>query len=225
MTQQIITTEAEQAAQSVDSLVTISQTIEVSNQEQYHAAEHNLAEIIAKKKELNELRLSMTRPLDASKKQIMDFFRMPVTALEGGERVLRQVLTDYTTEQERKAAKKQAEIDERARKEKERLAKQADKAEQSGKVEKAEALREHAETVTPTQVAPAVQKTRTTTRTTWTAEVVDIRAVLQGVLDGKIPEAAIGVNMPVLNKMAVALKDQLNYPGVKAVAKKTTVAK
>lgn len=57
-------------------------------------------------------------------------------------------------------------------------------------------------------------------RTIWSAEVVDIKALCRTVADGKISTECVMGNMPVLNKMATALKQTMNIPGVRASSRR-----
>jgi hypothetical protein len=50
--------------------------------------------------------------------------------------------------------------------------------------------------------------------------VVNIRDLCRAVVEGKASPECVMANMPVLNKMAVALKQTLNIPGVRAVSKR-----
>jgi len=43
--------------------------------------------------------------------------------------------------------------------------------------------------------------------------------LVKAIAEGKVSVMAIEANMPFLNKQAAALKDTLNYPGVKAVSR------
>lgn len=51
---------------------------------------------------------------------------------------------------------------------------------------------------------------------TWKAEITDMKLFLKGVGDGVIPSTMVTPNWQDLNKVALALKDQLAWPGVKA---------
>lgn len=51
----------------------------------------------------------------------------------------------------------------------------------------------------------------------WKAEVVDLLALVKGVASGAVPSTAIEANMVFLNNQARAMKELMNYPGVKAV--------
>lgn len=50
----------------------------------------------------------------------------------------------------------------------------------------------------------------------WYAEVTDKRALLQAILDGKVDMAAVDVNMPFFNALAVRQKEAFSFPGVVA---------
>ena len=52
----------------------------------------------------------------------------------------------------------------------------------------------------------------------WHAEVYDLKALLQAILDGKVPTDAIEPNLVYLNASARACKaEDLSIPGVKGV--------
>lgn len=57
-------------------------------------------------------------------------------------------------------------------------------------------------------------------REVWSAEITDIKALCMAVATGKASPECVTANMPVLNKMAVALKNTLNVPGVRAYSKR-----
>jgi len=96
-------------------------------------------------------------------------------------------------------------------------------------VETSEAIKEQAAAIAqePIYVAPVVVPKTTPKmaggpvyREMWLAEVVSIKELCRAVAEGKAsPECVMG-NMPVLNKMAVALKSTLSIPGVKAYSKR-----
>ena len=57
-------------------------------------------------------------------------------------------------------------------------------------------------------------------REVWSAEVTDIKALCRAVADGKASTECVMANMPVLNRMASALKATMNIPGVRAYSKR-----
>lgn len=139
---------------------------------------------------------------------------------------------------ERKAEQERLEAERKA--EEERLLAEAEAAEKRGDKEAAEILTNAAietseqikETieavaseplyVPPVVVPKAVPKMQggPVYRETWFAEVTDIKALCMAVATGKAPAECVMGNMPVLNKMAVALRSSLNIDGVAARSKR-----
>jgi len=139
----------------------------------------------------------------------------PLIEAEG---IYKRGMLGFQQEQERIRREEQARLDELARKERERLEARAAAAEAKGKAEKAEELRNQAATVP----APVVQietpkVSGVSTREVHKAVVTDLKDLLQGVIDGKVPEGAVLANEPFLNAQARLQKSSLNYPGVKVV--------
>jgi len=139
----------------------------------------------------------------------------PLIEAEG---IYKRGMLGFQQEQERIRREEQARLDELARKERERLEARAAAAEAKGKAEKAEELRNQAATVP----APVVQietpkVSGVSTREVHKAVVTDLKALLQGVIDGKVPEGAVLANESFLNAQARLQKSSLNYPGVKVV--------
>lgn len=55
-------------------------------------------------------------------------------------------------------------------------------------------------------------------RQNWSAKVTDLQALVKAVAEFKVPIQAILANQTFLNQQARAMKNALNYPGVRAVA-------
>lgn len=226
-TEMTMPTEVQAQANAAQQILEVANAYVIDCPEMLEAAGDELKSIKAKAKELETTRKAMTKPLDDSKKKIMDFFRQPQEYLKNAEATIKRAMLAYTEEQEAARRKAEAEAREKARKEQEKLRKRAEAAAAKGQTEKAEALETQADTV----VTPIVPKAQTqqpagvSMREVWSAEVTDARALLQAVLDGKVPDVAISINMKVLNQQAKSLKNSLNWPGVKAVCQKTVAAK
>lgn len=75
----------------------------------------------------------------------------------------------------------------------------------------------------PVAEVPRVQGA--TFRSTWKAEVVDIKALIQAVAAGKADPNCLTVNQTYLNQMARAHKSTLAIPGVKAVEDRIVAGK
>jgi hypothetical protein len=180
------------------------------------AAAEDLRKIKALSKELEENRKAITKPLDDEKAGIMDFYRPAQTFLGDAEGLLKRKLMNYQADQERIRREAQAKAEAEARKERERLEKQAQKAEASGKAEQAEALRENATLVSTNVVQEAPKLTGIATRTIWRGRVIDKHALVSAALSRPDIMSLIVIDESALNKLATALKDNLNIPGAEA---------
>lgn len=63
-----------------------------------------------------------------------------------------------------------------------------------------------------------------TVRATWSAEVTDVMALVKAIADGTVTPEAIVPNTKFLNQMARAMRENLKWPGVRAV-KKTSLSR
>ena len=63
------------------------------------------------------------------------------------------------------------------------------------------------------------------TRTTYSAEVTDLMALVKAVAAGAVPLVVLQADMKVLNAQAKALKEHLVYPGVKVVSSSSIAAR
>lgn len=122
-------------------------TYRVSTPVQYTDAGEQLKQIKTAMKRLDDLRKGMTRPLDAAKKAIMDFFRAPEEKLTRAEAGIKRAMIAYSDEQERIRREEQRKAEEAARKERERLEDIARETERKAR-EKAESERKAAEAAT-----------------------------------------------------------------------------
>lgn len=144
-------------------------------------------------------------------------YRGPLDVLKKAKTTLKQKCIVWNNALEAKRLAIQAEAQERARKEREKLEKRAAYAAEKGKKEKAEVLQIQAAAVLTPVIAPLAPKLKgLTIQKRWYAEVLDEDAVIQGVADGKIPKMGIIINKPFFDSQAVADREEMNYPGVVA---------
>lgn len=143
--------------------------------------------------------------------------------LDQASRNVKKLMSDYDEEQRRIAEAEARRLQEIARKaEEERRLQEAILAEEAGEKEEAAAILEEPVYVPPVQVQKATPKLQggPVYREVWSARVTDIRALCRAVADGKAsPECVMG-NMPILNRMATALKATMQIPGVVAESKR-----
>lgn len=154
----------------------------------------------------------------AKKKQI----EAPLLEAEG---IVKNGLAAYHEEQERIRLEAQRKAEEEAKKvaEEEQLA-AALAAENDGCKEEAEAIINSPIAL----VRPIVPKAPTAApgvsfRQNYSAEVIDLRALLRAIAEGKVPIQAIEANMTFLNQQARSLQTAFNFPGVRLI-KTTNVA-
>jgi membrane protein involved in colicin uptake len=100
------------------------------------------------------------------------------------------------------------------------------KAEQEKAARLAEERRQQAEEIfVPAPViAPTLQKIEgTSIRENWSAEVVDLLALIKAVADGKAPITWLKIDQVAINKQATATKNSLQFPGIRFIVKRTQV--
>jgi hypothetical protein len=212
-----------------ESALSIAQSIEIDSPEMYRLAGDELASIKGKAKQLDEQRKSITKPLDDAKKAVMDLFRRPLEVLTSAEGILKRSMLAYDQEQRRKQEEEQRKARIAAEAERQRQQAEADKkaeearqAAEAGDVKKAAELQQQAEetaAVAEMITAPVIQLEKpkasgVAVRKTYKARVTDLKALLQGVIDGVVPDAVIEINESVLNSQARSLKESMKYPGV-----------
>lgn len=225
MSQPNIPSEAQLASVSSPILETANSFI-IDSPVMYEMAGDELKTIKAKYKLLEDQRKAITQPMDAAKKQVMDLFRKPLEMLEQAEGIIKRTMLAYQNEQRRLQAEAQRKIDEAAAAERQRMAEQAKAAEQTGDVASAVALQSAADmVVAPTVKMEPAKVSGISTTVRWSAEITDKIAFLQHALAHPEFMEAIDINMKPLNQMAVALKDKLNIPGVKAVSTESISAR
>lgn len=210
----------EQLAQEADPVLVTAREFKIDSPMMFEMAGEELRTIKAKAKALEDRRKAITGPMDKAKKEVMDLFRKPLEVLEKAEGALKRTMLDYQQAEAAKAAALKAEADRAAAEARKQMEEQAREAEAAGDVATAAALEVAASAVTATPMIaepPKLAGIATTTR--WSAEVTDKVAYIRHVLDNA-PELidTIEIAMKPLNQMAVAMKDKLNLPGIKAVS-------
>lgn len=208
--------EVKELAAQTDQLLQIATTYRVTSPVEYENAGEELKKVKAAAKRLDEIRKSMTKPIDMAKKAIMDFFREPEAKLQRAEAGIKRAMIAYADEQERIRREEQRKAEEAARKEREKLEAQAAKALASGKVEKAEQLEQRAATV----VAPVINReppkvAGVNTREVWKFEITDAAAV---------PREYCSPDEKKIRGVVQALKGDAKIPGVRVWSEKSLAA-
>lgn len=211
-------TEAQGLEEVTMSVLATAQQFEIVTSEHYVESAGLLKQIKTKQSALDELRRSITRPLDEAKAHVMDLFRPAAERLAQAEGALKGAMIVFTREQERQRREVEAAAREAAAKEADRLMRQAERARAKGQDDKASALEEAAETV-PVPIVPSQSPAvpGVAFRTTWHAEVHDMVALVKACAEARAPLSLLRPDMTILNAQARSLKHEMNIPGVRAV--------
>lgn len=147
----------------------VAEAFVVNTAETAAIATDELRSIVARKKQLEEQRVGITKPINEALRNVNTLFKGPTDLLEAAERMLKSKLLTFQQAEERKRIEAQAAAEAAARKEAERLEREATKLEAKGKVEQAAAKREVAATIPMPVVAPVEKPTGFTARRNWKA--------------------------------------------------------
>jgi hypothetical protein len=104
-------------------------------------AARELTKIKTLQKDVDGKRKSITSPIDAAKKAVMDLFRAPLEYLDQAEVILKGSIQTYDRAEQQKRIAEQAALEEAARKERARLAEEAAAREAAARAEAAEIQR------------------------------------------------------------------------------------
>lgn len=198
---------AVKAIQQADAKYQLADAYVIDSPEMYEMAGEELRAIATKLKEVEETRLSITRPLDETKRRVMDLFHRPLERLEEANSLLRGRMLEYKREEDRKAAEARAAAERAAELERQRLERERVEAEErarelanqaavvadAGEAERlrqeaddaAQAAQDAAEAAELAEVAPvalpavtAPKAAGVSSRQNWKAEVTDLGALV-----------------------------------------------
>ena len=131
---------------------------------------------------------------------------------------LNNKIKPYRFEMERRQREKEKEIEAALKKqEEESIMAMALEAENAGAHDAAENIIGRTVVPMPVILGSPTPKTNVSFTKRWSAHVYDLTALIRAVAEGKVHQTVIEPNMPELNKIAAALKGNMNIPGVRAV--------
>jgi hypothetical protein len=225
MEAEIITQDVQKSTETALTIIDGIKSLTITSRDDYEYAQMGMKEVKDRIKTLEEIRMSQTRPLDESKKRIIDFFRAPLQKLNDAKEYLNQIMVRWAEDQERIRREEERRLQEEARKRAEEEAlRQAIEAEEAGEKEEAEQIMAEPVYVPPIKVVSEIPKSKEShIRETWSAEGIDLMATVKAIAEGKAPLQAIEYDMTFLNGQARSYKQSLNIPGVRAVSKKTQI--
>lgn len=139
------------AKKLADNATEIAESLVVDSPEMYQLAAGELQAIVAKKKKIEDLRLSITRPMDEAKKRVMDLFRGPIAALERAQDKIEGAMLAFKRAEDHRVAAERAEAERKAREERE----EAERARKLAEQEAERALQEAAAAAAQGDIATA----------------------------------------------------------------------
>lgn len=190
----------------------------------YTAYAGQLRHIINKKKEVDELRRGILRPLDTAKKNLNALFDPVLTTYETWERELRRSLKDYSDRLESQRRAEEARLRDARLQEQRENEEAAAALEAEGKAVQAEYIRAKPLPPTPVVIADTPQARGVFTRTLHKAEVVNMIEFLGYVVDNDAWHL-LSVNQSALDAMARSSKGKVAVPGVVFTEDSTIVAR
>lgn len=218
----------------------LAQSYVIDSPEMAEGAAEELGYINGAIKRLDEERLSLTRPLDESKKRIMAMFEAPKKRLQDAKSLLQKSLGDYTAaerkrieEERKKAEEHQRAMAEQLRKEAEEKARIAAEAMAAAEaecktedLEAAEALEQEAQAVAAAAnsvenmaAMPATPEHKlegVSSRENWDFEIID---------ENLIPREYLIPDLKKIRGVVKALKSGAKISGVKVFSTSTIVAR
>lgn len=229
MTEQSLTInspEVQELAQDANGVMDIANAIEIDSDAMYELAGEEIKGFKSKAKVLDNTRKSMTKPLDESKKTIMEFFRDPIAKLKEAEEKINGLMIAYQRKKEaerRAEEKKLREAEEKKRLKEEAAAKKkADKLREEGKEEEAAQVEDDAVEAAAIAPPPVVVADKTPTvkgvhtRKNWKFRITD---------EAKIPREYLVVDEKKIGQVVRALKENTNIPGVEIYDQDKVVAR
>lgn len=211
-----ITPETQAVMKKSEDLALQLQEFKVTNQDEYNTAGDYLKSVKNATKQLEDLRMSMTRPLDEAKKRIMDLFRKTLDVLTNAENTLKRGILVYQQEQERIRRQQEAKLQAEAEKKRQEALKKAEQARTEGKDVKAEKYEEKAaQTVAPILASNVEKVSGISTKKIWKFEVID---------EMSIPREYLIPDLTKIGKIVRAAGETIKIAGIRIYAEETIAA-
>lgn len=219
-----------QITENALAIVNQAKDIVIITVDDYSFADLMLKEVKGWIKTLDDEEKKITRPLLEGIENARALFREPKQRANDVKNILSTRMVDWAEEQKRKEREEERKLQEIARKRAEEEAlQQALEAEAAGEKEEAQKIIEEPVYIPPIKVVSEVPKSKEShIRETWSAEIIDIMALVISIAEGKTDIQAIEPNHliknhPFLNTLATRYNKTLNIPGVKSISHKTQI--
>lgn len=190
---------------------------QVTTPAEFEGGAEHLRVIKSMQKELEAQRTTITKPMNDAKNAVIAFFRPFETRLGNAEQAVKRALSGWKSAQDRIAREKQRDEDERARKERERLADAAREADTKGRHARAATLEERAsEHVAPIVQSEAPKAEGVAFRKVWKFRITDPQ---------KIPREYLTVDEKKIGGVVRALKGDTRIAGVEVYSEDVPAAR
>lgn len=206
----------------VQPIVNYAKALTIKTQDESTAAQEGLKELKRRKSIVDEKFDPPVRAAHAAWKAAKDLYNFFMNPFDEAETIIKKKVVIFESEAQRKRdeearlAEARRQADERKRREE--IERQAKAAEDKGKTEKAEALREKAETFVAPPVftpPPAPKVQGTAFKKTWVGECVDLKALCQAIAEGKAPINLVSPNQSAINAFAKGVKNTMPVSGLR----------
>lgn len=199
----------------------------IKDQASYKEAAAFLLKVKAEIKKRVEYFEPMKKAAKAAHQAICDKESDAIDLLKEAEKsILNPAMSKYLMDEENKRieAQRKADAEKRRLEEEARLA-EAIAAESEGKKDEAEVILNTPQPIAPTIIAEPEKVAGIHGREVWKAQVINLRELIKGILEGKVPITAVEADMTVIGQAARSHKNELNWPGVRTWPEKTIVGR
>ena len=205
-----IPAQAKQLIEETEIVVAQAQTFAIATATDYQLAGEELKAIKGRMKELDDLRKTMTRPLDEAKKHIIAMFFPVEDGLKKAESLIKRAMLGYQQEQERKRQEEEARLRKIAEDEQRRrdalASKQAEKARARGEEDRAQEILDNVPVIpTPVVLKEQPKVKGISTRKVWKFRIIDAK---------QLPREYMLPNEKMLLAFARATKGTIPVAGV-----------
>jgi len=200
----------------VGAAIAAARALVVDSQEMYEFADGQLVDVKRRWKAVEEQRVAIVDPLNKAKTAVQKLFTPVLDDLATAETHYKQLMLGFRREQDKIRQAEQARLDEIARKERERLEKQAVRAEDKGQVEKASMLTATAAVISaPIATSTYVEQKGISVKKTWKAEVTDKVALINAIIANPAFLNIIEIDSAALDRLAKATEGNIPLAGVR----------
>lgn len=211
-----------QAAEKAKQMLAIAQLYVIDSPAMAEAANEDLKSIKSIAKALDDTRKEIKKPFADKATAVDKFFKEPKDFLDKAESCLKKALSGFLFEQERKRREAEERAREAAQAELVRMEEERKARASVQELDLNGAVDADFEEVQPPPVVPtevvtwdqAANLSGLVQKKIWKAEVTDLKALLQAVIDGIAPADCVVVDQSFLNKMATSFKGSIEIPGV-----------